>query len=270
MTRRRVIDIVSKKKSDTMVGLNTTLVPGERTYYAEFANGFNVMLWSPTARYKAGYGGDSESVRSADTVYWKGIAEKLHIESDTSDPWSWRRIVFEYQASFDVDDIPPDKYFAHEEDITGVNPTVTTLPDLTNPTGLAGIERTNRPMEPLNTTEYQFLWNRIFKGQRFVDWLDPRTARVETREIKVHSDVTRMMKSGNDSAIYKDYSVFIPLNKTMSYNGEESGALETSGAYADQKSPLGNVFIMDLFAQPSAAPATLSVAVTATAYWHEK
>ena len=35
----------------------------------------------------------------------------------------------------------------------------------------------------------------------------------------------------------------------MSYNGQESGSLETSSALADKKSPMKDVFILDLFAQ---------------------
>ena len=40
----------------------------------------------------------------------------------------------------------------------------------------------------------------------------------------------------------------------MSYNGQESGSLETSSALADKKSPMKDVFILDLFAQGSLAP----------------
>ena len=56
----------------------------------------------------------------------------------------------------------------------------------------------------------------------------------------------------------------------MSYNGQESGSLETSSALADKKSPMKDVFILDLFAQGSLAPGNLSFRTTATAYWHEK
>lgn len=270
MTKRRIIDITSTKKSDTMVGLNVTQSAGVRTYEAIMGNGYNMMLWCPTARYKAGMGTMSASARATDSVFWKGVSEKIHIEADTSDPWMWRRIVFEYSGGWDVGDIPFQKYFATEQDIAAIPPVAGTGVDLTNPTGLVGVDRTNRPLEPLTATEVNFIYARIFQGQRYVDWLDPTTARVDRSELKVHSDRTRFLRSGNDARIYKNYNVYLPLNKTMSYNGQESGSLETSSALADKKSPMKDVFILDLFAQGSLAPGNLSFRTTATAYWHEK
>ena len=79
------------------------------------------------------------------------------------------------------------KYFATEQDIAAIPPVAGTGVDLTNPTGLVGVDRTNRPLEPLTATEVNFIYARIFQGQRYVDWLDPTTARVDRSELKVHS-----------------------------------------------------------------------------------
>ena len=76
MTKRRIIDITSTKKSDTMVGLNVTQSAGVRTYEAIMGNGYNMMLWCPTARYKAGMGTMSASARATDSVYWKGVSRR--------------------------------------------------------------------------------------------------------------------------------------------------------------------------------------------------
>ncbi|WGD01149.1 MAG: capsid protein [Genomoviridae sp.] len=270
MTKRRVIDIVSKKKSDTMVGLNVTQSEGTRSYSVIMGNTYNTMLWCPTARYKAGYGGSSLAARDAPSAFWKGVSEKIHIEADTSDPWLWRRIVFEYEGGFNVESIPSEKYFATERDIDGILPVPGSGVDRTNPTGLAGIDRYNRAMEPLSSDELTFIWDVVFKGQRFIDWTDPTTAVADSKNLKIHSDKTRVMKSGNDSAIYNNFKVYHPLNKTMTYREDESGSLEITSALADKKSPLQDVFILDLFAQSSLAPGNLSFSTTATGYWHEK
>ena len=70
--------------------------------------------------------------------------------------------------------------------------------------------------------------------------------RVDRSELKVHSDRTRFLRSGNDARIYKNYNVYLPLNKTMSYNGQESGSLETSSALADKKSPM-KMFLFSIY-----------------------
>lgn len=167
-------------------------------------------------------------------------------------------------------DYPFEKYASFEPDIAGITPVPGTDGNLTNPVGLSGITRTNRTMETATSDELGFIEQRVFRGQRFVDWIDPTTARVDTGDLKVHSDRTRTMKSGNDSGIFANFNTYIPLNKTMSYNAQESGSLDVTGSLCDKKSPMKDIFILDLFAQPLAAPGELSVAITATAYWHEK
>lgn len=253
-----------------MVGLNLTQQTGERSYVVTMGSTYNGLLWCPTARYKAGYGGNQIATRNADSVYWKGIAERLHIESDTSDPWQWRRIVFEFQGGFDIESIPFEKWGSFEPDIPGITPVPGTGGDLTNPVGLSGITRVNRTLEPLTSDELSVVYSRLFKGQRFVDWLDPTTARVDRGDLKVHSDTRIMMKSGNDAAIYRDIKRFLALNKTMSYNAQESGSLDVTASLCDNKSPMKDVFIFDLFSQPSLAPGNIQVSTTTTAYWHEK
>ena len=37
----------------------------------------------------------SVSARTAHTVFWRGIQENISLKTDTSDPFSWRRIVVE-------------------------------------------------------------------------------------------------------------------------------------------------------------------------------
>lgn len=253
-----------------MVGLNLSQSVGERSYDIIMGNGYNCMLWCPTARYKAGYGGDSKAARSASTVFWKGVSEKVHIESDTSDPWLWRRIIFEWHGGFDVDSIPFEKYYAAEADVAAIPSVPGSGANLQNVTSMAGVTRTNRPMESLTSEELTFIWGVVFKGQRYMDWLDPTTAPVNNSDLKVHSDRTRTMRSGNDASIFKNYSMYVPLNKTMSYDDQESGSLERASALSDRKSPLKDVFILDLFAQSALAPGKISFRSTATAYWHEK
>ena len=161
------------------------------------------------------------------------------------------------------------KYFATEQDIAAIPPVAGTGVDLTNPTGLVGVDRTNRPLEPLTATEVNSFMHEYFRARDMsIGWI--LLLRVDRSELKVHSDRTRFLRSGNDARIYKNYNVYLPLNKTMSYNGQESGSLETSSALADKKSPMKDVFILDLFAQGSLAPGNLSFRTTATAYWHEK
>ena len=55
MTRKRILDITSTKKRDTMVGFTQSQSSAGR-YFVELLSADNFMLWCPTSRLSAGRG----------------------------------------------------------------------------------------------------------------------------------------------------------------------------------------------------------------------
>lgn len=267
MTRRRVVNIASTKKRDTMVGANDSL--GGRQFTVDLPNTFNALLWCATARPKAGRGVDSDMVRSADSVYFRGVKEKLFIEGSTSDPWDWRRIVFSTKSvGWDPASIPLNRYFTQDQDIAAVLPETGPNP---NSAFLEGMTRVSRTLFPLTVAQIEFLTGQILKGVRNIDYASYMTASMDNTQFNVLSDRTRRIRSGNDSTTMKEFSVWHPMNKTINYRAVESGTLDLAGSFSTQSlHGMGDVYVLDFFRQPLAAPSTLKVATTATAYWHER
>lgn len=267
MTRRRVVDIASRKKRDTMVGANDSL--GGRQFSVTLPNTYNALLWCATHRQKAGRGVASDSVRSADSVFWRGIKEKLFIEGSTPDPWDWRRIVFSSKSvGWDGTVIPLNRYTTTDSDIDAV---LSADGGNKNPAFLEGVERTSRTLFPLTTAQLEFLTLQVFKGTRNIDYANYMTAPMDNTQYKVLSDSTRRIRSGNEGNTMKEFSMWHPINKTLNYRAVESGSLDlTSGFSTQSLSGTGDVYVLDLFRQPLDAPGELMVSSTATAYWHEK
>lgn len=260
-----------------MVGL--TQSQGAVAYHVDILSADNFLLWCPTARERSGQGNGLPSTRSSNNVFWKGISDNFALESSTSDPWLWRRVVFQMRENFGATEVPPQYYTTVTGNIVEITgPSSGQIPEQQTNTVVRGIRSYFRTLEPLPVDNYTALAERIFQGVRYVDWTDYTTAKLDTTQIHVMSDRTRRITSGNDSPFLRRVKNYIPLNKRMVYPSTEFGAAETSitqqndafaapGNYGDT---LADVYIMDYFRQPNGAPATLTVTAQATAYWHER
>jgi len=272
MGRRAILNLTSTKKKDTMVGVNLKQTPGEPNFAVQMGSTYNFLLWCPTARAKAGRGVDSNMARSADQVFWKGVSERIHLETDGSDPWTWRRIVFQKKQRFDVEVVDETNYVTRQQDIDAVLPATGQIPP--NPYLLEGLIRYGRSLEPLPAPQYESVARQVFQGTRGVDYVEYVTAKTNPSTITVLRDKTVQIRSGNESGVMRDVKWWLPLNKRMQYFSQESGSLQITSEFADfangKDGLMDDVYILDLFAQLTDAPGNITMSTTTTAYWHEK
>lgn len=277
MGRKRILDITSVKKKDHMRVVGVSERPGAVEPFAVFANTYNACLYAPTVRARNDRASPDMPARTSKEVYWKGYKDELVIQSATSDPWEWRRIVFSVKGGPDATGVEVGAFSPLEfNDIGGVpslEPASTTG-TIQNPAGLIGITRAARKMLALTPAAIQGFTGGLFKGINQIDFNtgygQMLTSAVDKENIHIHSDVTRSIRSGNDSGVLKKFKIYHPLEKKMVYADQESGSLLTQTSFAASNSPLGDVYIFDLFVQLQGAPGSLTVSGQGTAYWHER
>ena len=68
MTKKRILDLVSTKKRDTMVGYTQSQSAAGR-YLVELLSADNFLLWCPTSRLSAGQGTGLPTVRNTPNVF---------------------------------------------------------------------------------------------------------------------------------------------------------------------------------------------------------
>lgn len=255
-----------------MVGLNLKQASGEPLYSVNLSGTYNVMMWCPTFRAKGGRGSSYPQVRSQDEVFWKGVSDTLHIETGSSDPWMWRRIVFTKKGGWDGTLVDFTNYVTRVNEIDSVLPVTGQVPP--NPALLQGNDRYSRPLEALPVAQYEIVLSDMFQGRRSVDYQGWMAGKIDRSKIHVLSDRRRRIVSGNDSPVMREYKHWIPLNKRMRYGYHESGSItDATGGFASDGTYgnlLDDVYVVDLFEQLSAAPSDLVISGQATAYWHEK
>lgn len=265
--------MVSTKKRDRMLLRSST--DGGISYLPEAvaSSTNNCALYLVTGRGRADLGSDLQANRGKQDVFWKGFSDHLMMQSTTSDPWKWRRIVFEVHAGGVSTGVPPSLYLGvGATDIDQIDPSTNSGAQPQNLVGLSGVLRYYRQFSFLTNTQMNDFLGGLFGGTVGFDFNSGQymTARCQNENIKIHSDVTRSINSGNDSGVMKSYKSYIPLNKSMRYAGNEVGNLTSSTFYAAPKSPLGDVYVCDLFTQLNDAPGSLRITGQSCAYWHEK
>jgi len=264
LTRRKILEITSTKKNDTFPSIGTiagssdTSVPGVA----------GSTLWCPT-HLQGTNKIISKHVRNTQEVYWKGFSETFNMTTDTSDPYKWRRIVFELEGGPNATGLPQTSYVARRTDFDQESPLAGNTAFPTNPFPIDYVFRYRRSMIPLLDAEFGILASGLFQGQVGIDYTDYLIARTDNR-IKVLSDITRTITSGNDSGIMKTYKMYTPLNKTMRYADAESGTIDSNNGYASMNSPMNDIYVLDYYQQLNTAPNTLTIRGQAKIYWHEK
>lgn len=239
-----------------------------------FANTYNASLYLYTGRVRSDKAGHDYAARQSKEVFWKGFRDQLVIQSDSSYPWEWRRIVFSVKGGPNATGLPAEIYIPEIQlDVSGENP-VTGSGEPTNPAILLGVRRAGRKMVSMTPAQIQNFTNGLYKGVRTIDFDTGYgmllTSALDKENVRIHSDVTRSIKSGNDAGVMRKFDIYQPLNKKMIYGDQESGSMLTNTTYAASNSPLGDVYVFDLFVQLQGAPGAITVAGQGTAYWHEK
>lgn len=203
-----------------------------------------------------------ESARTSTTCYFRGVSEKIRIQTSSGLPWFWRRITFRAKN-------PVFLAYAAADSPSSVNSGNPTFIETSN-----GMQRLylNQTINNANNTIAN--WTEfIFKGAQNVDWTDYQTAAIDTRRVDLVSDRRTTIRSGNQAGTVKDTSHWIPYNHNIVYDDEERGGNEeTRYTSVRDKQGNGDLFVMDIFTPGTGGTTNdlLALNSTSTAYWHEK
>lgn len=270
MSKKRILNITSRKKRDTMLSWSNTSPTGTVQAFAVGGanirgNTYGTFLWCATARdLSNGSGANTislQSQRTAQTCFMRGLSEKLRLQTSSGVPWFHRRICFTSK-----DAVFTDK----ADDDTGslVN---STTPYLQTSNGYARLWRNDQINNAPNTiNERQSV---IFKGSNGQDWNDVLIAPLDTARITVKYDRTSLIRSGNASGTVQLRNMWHPMNKNLVYDDDEAGDRMIAQQYSvESKAGMGDYYVYDIFVPGVGATATdiLNVGAVSSLYWHEK
>jgi hypothetical protein len=215
-------------------------------------------LWIATARDSddaAGTPGTvkEQAVRTAQTVFWRGVKETIRLETSSSAPWQWRRICFTFKGT---------ELFAGADTDPGTAPF---FRETSN-----GYMRLWRGMD---TPQIGQVNDYVFKGSALADWSSVITAQTDPLRVTVKYDKVRVIRSGNESGTIKTYKLWHGMNKNLVYDEDEIGDQETSTALSvNAKAGMGDYYIMDIFSPILGAGNADQLAIRSDTqvYWHEK
>lgn len=275
MSKKRILNITSRKKKNTMMQYaNTSTANGGGTVTigpgAMLVNGASQYfgVFTPTAM-DLNSGADvqnsitDDSLRTSQTCFIRGFAENMRVETSSGIPWYWRRIVFcaknTVWVTFSANDTPTQ----------------------TNSNSTSTIESSTNGWERLYFNQYinnapdtiSKMQEDLFRGVQNRDWSDPLTAPIDTARVDLKYDMLRTIKSGNQAGTNKPVKVFYPCNKNLVFNDDESGVVKvTQPLSVRDKRGMGNLHIVDIFIPGTGAGTAdiLKLTSTSTLYWHEK
>lgn len=264
--KRWVLNTTSNKKRDTMVPFSgdgedpnaagATLLVGN--------GGAQMCVFNCTARAAlADLSGpgfpDDIPARGRPAIYARGFKDSIRIQTASSMPWAWRRIVFVAKGEdwFTVDDAGTAK-IALTHNLTS-NGYVRYVAKLTG--------------SSLQSAFAAAFARQVFAGTGGVDWLTPINAPTSSERVTILSDHTTTIKSGNDAGVLRTYQRWHPINRTIIYGDKEDGGRENTADISSlNRHSFGDVYIMDIFEPHSLSSDgdNLSYAPTGTFYWHER
>lgn len=251
MSRRRLLNVTSKKKQDNMVnaatapdGSNVAIRP-----YTMDGGGGTVFLWACTARDRVSNANlpTADSVRESQTCFMRGLKEHIRVSTNDATSWGWRRICFTAKGLY-----------------AGQTTTVDSLETS------AGWVRLLTNV--VTTGYYAAVVAELFKGTQNVDWDSVTTAKTDSTKFKIWYDKTRIINSGSSGGVIRDYKMWFPMNKNLVYDDDENGENEVPARYSTIGRPgMGDYYVMDFFLPNVIGTAhTLTFGTEATLYWHEK
>jgi len=215
---------------------------------------FFTFTWIATARPAENFTGTKGSkvdvsTRTNQTIFARGLKEKIRLSTTGNAGWQWRRVCFTMKG----------------DAIVGGNsdPTTSEFFRITS----NGMVRLVHQDPDASTIE------RLFRGQQTQDWDNPLQAPIDTRNVTLKYDKVRTIQSGNGVGVTRYYNLWHPMNKNILYEDEESGdAMFTSPLSVESKAGMGDYYVVDFFVQnPGGTTAdTLQFQPNATFYWHEK
>lgn len=265
MSTRSLLNKTSQKKRDNMLSFsNTTFDDPFSTTYTQsgavmrFPVGQTnpgsefIFIWNATGR--PGENSDGQrgskldtSLRTSESIYAKGLKERITLETNNAAPWEWRRICFTSKDDFGEAD--PDES--------------------------ALFRRTSNGMVRLVSaqSEATYLNDQLFEGARNADWLSAITAPVSTKHFAIKYDKTRVIRSTNNAGTIRNFKLWHPMEKNIVYEGEQEGETMTDSAVSvTGRAGMGNYYVIDIFRKhgQNDDQSTLTFTPEATFFWHEK
>lgn len=274
MTRKKMLNVTSMKKRDTMLGTTNTNTSGVGQTTGQVqpavitAAGTGLIMFCPTyrlAQLKSGPAGSmiNQATRTSTTCFMRGFSESVRITTSSSIPWFHRRIVFTSK------DVVFRVYAASDTPILSDNTGGTSLQETVRGYTRAVI---NQPVNNTPATRAA-RFEVLFKGAEGIDWNSSMTAPVDTRRVKVHHDKLTTIKSNNERGTVVKRKYWHGMNKNLVYNDDElADVTQTSGWSVSDSRGMGDMYIVDLFFSGIGGTASdvLAFETTASLYWHEK
>jgi len=267
MTRKRILNITSRKKQDNMRSMFTTPFGSEDTPGPIVMTGDNSyeFLWIASARDNVIAGTEpgvfQTSQRTATSCFMRGLKERWEVQTGSPAQWQHRRIVFTYTGDeiIRVNDDPTDGVGELFKELsTGYVRAFPSLYDVTDP-------RTQAIQKQV--------YDRVFKGTRGRDWINTENAKVDTDKVRVLYDKVSHIRSSNDRGVITRRNFWHPLNRTLVYDDDENGNSTVNSPFSvENPKSLGDVYVYDLFSAGlgSTEDDELQITAQATLYWHER
>lgn len=255
MTRRRILNVTSRKKSDVRIcfaGNGTTAPTAPGSFNLTGGNRY-MFVYQPTMMDKdpgLPYEGDPPNTRTTDSVFMRGYKETFIMRTDNGEQWNWRRICFTYKGGA-------------LRDLAGVG---TPLGMETVPNGWV------RPVTPWAGSSALAVQDLLFQGQAGVDWTTFLTAPIDNSMVNIKYDKVHALRSGNQVAHTIIKPLWHPMNAMFHYETNENGGdSSVSTHHTTGKAGMGDYVIVDLIECSSSSSAvTAQLDLTGRLYWHER
>lgn len=255
MSSRRVRDIASRKKYDTIFGATQNDV--QSLGRVNLFSGTNYFMWCPTWRQRR-TGSTDEHVRANQDVYMRGVKDRIMVSATFS--LIHRRVCFWSHRR--IDDARP---FVME------NPDVIDAPSY---------QRRNLLHLYPNLDEEIFEY--LFKGTLGFDYSENSRwdTPLDNKRVKVVYDkqytITPNYAAPDGAQFGKTLTrkLWHPINRKILYDDDEEGAdVNGSGWSAQTPESLGNYYVFDIFSTGQAVEGSTdqvgSFMPESTTYWHE-
>ena len=272
MSKKAILNITSRKKKDVMQPVSFNSPTGLPTNNATFGSPaavqggrVNMFYWCPTARDLTINNGNigsaaQEATRTSTTVYMRLLSERIRLQTNSSVPWVWRRIVFTAKG----------ESFRPEPAETGAPSR--RAPYIESSQGIGRLLQQFDSAGGLGNTQAEIL-SMVFRGTSGIDWSDPMIAPVDPLRVTVKYDKTTTLIPQTASGYIRETRRTHYFNKNLVYDDDESGDVMTTNPYSvESKAGMGDAYVIDFFRAGTNGTASdlLIFAPESTLYWHEK
>lgn len=271
---RRVLNITSTKKKDTMRaltnvntagGLNATnpraTAPSTNDLFIR-GDHTAITVHSITAR-DFSFNDRVNTTRNSDTCFMKGFVDSYDVTTNSGLSWQHRRIVFSAKGL---------NALRVSYDDGGSTGPFTWPPQLTDGGDYY------RNMMDIQYSDYAdlrtYITSYLFDGEVNIDWNSWTNAKLAKQRFTVHSDRTVIFNAGNERGMNKKYRMYDAFNRNLYYDVDEQGTegKGTTPWAANRTAGMGDAWVVDIFAPHSFGNGDdrMQVNVQSTLYWHEK